>query len=617
MDDARLMLAERMGFHRQYYDQAGGFHEIGVDSAVALLAGLGIAATTEAEARDQMAALGDDLPWDVSFNAGTSPWVDIGDAEWQITLESGEMIEGRGGHTLPPMPLGIHRLVAGARRITLFSAPPHLPLPERGWGLMTPLYALSEKGVGSYDELTDLAQRMGEKGAAFLGVNPVHAGFPTSDLFVSPYAPSHRRRLNVLHVPTKTGRAGPKVDYTKDAPVRLRALRREFEKKRMTPAFMGFLAAEGAPLETFALHQALSDIHGPLWCDWPEELRWPQSAAAQAARAELRDEILFHSWLQWRAHEGLSEAQAEAKAAGMRHGLYLDLAVGTHPYGAETWEDAAHFARGVSLGAPPDAFARGGQNWRISPFNPLTLRNNSYSALSETFARQFQYGGVLRIDHILGFERAFWVPDDVPGSYLTMPRDPMLSVVRIEAARAGGVVVGEDLGNLPEGLRGALKGCGILGCRLALFETEPGEAPRFKPAASYDEAAIASFSTHDLPTWKGWRSGADLKARAKVSGRAPDPVDLDTRAQEVAAFDQVLPEGEVNEAGLHRFLAQTPSRLVALQSEVILGMEDQPNLPGTYLEYPNWRLRLSGTVEKLSENNVIETAAQIMRDENR
>ncbi|SFJ07237.1 4-alpha-glucanotransferase [Celeribacter neptunius] len=633
MTDLRLELAYARGIHAEYYDQMGVHHVTPVDTAVALLKAMGIAAETEDQARTHLAAGDGHLPWDIVFEAGTAPWLDIGDSAWVLTREDGTVIEGQGAGSLPELPLGIHRLVAELpdrqQRITLLAAPVTIPLPKRGWGMTAPLYALSKAGIGAYGDLLPLVKSLGAKGGGFLGMNPVHAGFPADPGMFSPYSPSHRRRLNILHLDTRTGRTGPLVDHRHEAPLRLAALRKEFDAHAFAPAFLDYLQAEGRSLETFALHQALSDIHGPSWSTWPEELQHPDSPAAEAARAELREEILFHSWLQWKAETALAEVQAEAIAAGMSHGLYLDLAVGTHPHGAETWEDRDSFAFGASLGAPPDAFSADGQNWGLAPFNPIALRDSAYAALSETFARQLKVAGMLRVDHILGFERTFWVPESagekLPGSYVTMPRDSMLAVARIEAARAGGganggnggIIIGEDLGNIPDGLRGALAGAGVLGCRVAMFERWNWQDPEFKPAEAYDEAAIASFSTHDLPTWQGWRQGADITARRKAGGIKADQEDheLAHRAREVAAIDRLLPDP--GQDALHDFLAKTPSRLVAVQAEVILGMVDQQNLPGTTEEYPNWRLRLPEDSTALACDEMLERVATIMRQNDR
>lgn len=610
--DARLRLAHRMGVLPGFHDLTGQWRDTSVDSAVALLAAMGLAVPAEPEAQAALDAHADLLPRDVICEAGRSP--DLAPAQWQLTYEDGAQTEGAG--PLPELPLGIHRLRADGQDYTLLAAPPALPEPARCWGLIAPLYGISARGIGSYDDLAALAQGMAGQGAGFLGINPVHAGFPTVPGLFSPYTPSHRRRLNVIHIAAGPGTPGELVDYARDIPVRMAALR--VEHAATAPEDAGFLDwqdGQGESLQRFALHQALSAQHGAFWGDWPATLASPDTPAAIAARAELADEMRFHAWLQYRAETALAAAGQAARAAGMAHGLYLDLAVGTHPYGAETWEDRASFAFGASLGAPPDAFSADGQNWGLAPFSPLGLRAQAYAPLAETLRRQLQFAGALRIDHILGFERAYWVPDAAPGAYVAMPRDAMLAVVRIEAARAGhAVVVGEDLGNIPDGLRAALAGAGVLGCRVAMFEREGWHPPQFRPAEGYDRAAIASFSTHDLPTWRGWRQGSDIAARAAISGTDPAP-QIAERGVEVAALDQLLPDPGMD--ALHGFLAATPACLVAVQAEVLLDLTDQPNLPGTTVEYPNWQLRLPVPAAEFAALPAVARTASIMRDNQR
>ena len=613
MTDARLILAEAMGVLPGFHDTTGAWRQTGVESAVALLAAMGIAAPTAPEAQALLDSPGAHPPAEAICEAGRAPDLDFGETPWRRTSEDGRQAEGRG--PLPELPLGIHRLRAGGRDLTLLAAPPRLPQPARCWGLIAPLYGISASGIGSYDDLGLLAAGMAGQGAAFLGINPVHAGFPTVPGLFSPYTPSHRRRLNVIHLAAGQGTPGPLVDYARDIPARMAALAAGYAAFAGDTRFDAWQAAQGESLQRFALHQALSARHGAFWGDWPATLASPETPAAIAARSELAGEMRFHAWLQWRAETALADAGRAARDAGMRHGLYLDLAVGTHPFGAETWEDRASFAFGASLGAPPDAFSAEGQNWGLAPFNPLHLRATGYAALAETLRRQLQFAGVLRIDHILGFERAYWVPDAAPGAYVRMPRDAMLAVVRIEAARAGNaVVVGEDLGNIPEGLYGALSGSGILGCRVAMFERESWHPPVFRPAERYDAEAIASFSTHDLATWTGWRQGADIAARARIAGQdAGGP--LHERAAEVAALDRLLPDA--GQDALHAFLAATPSRLVAVQAEIVLDMADQPNLPGTVTEYPNWQLRLPVAAADFPALPAVARTAAIMRDHER
>ncbi|SLN38035.1 4-alpha-glucanotransferase [Roseivivax jejudonensis] len=626
MTEATARLAERAGILPAYTDVTGRTRDTAPETAAALLSAMGLP-ENEAGAAAHLAALRErHLPeWQVT-EADRVPDLQP-PGPWSLTFEDGRTTEGTGA--LPVLPLGRHRLDAGGETCWLLAAPRTLPLPARGWGLMAPLYGLrppERGGLGDYADLADLARGLGPHGAGFLGLNPVHAGFPTDPGAASPYTPSHRRRLSTLHV--ATGRASPpadtRIDYAKLIPAQEAALDDAFEAFRAAggdPAFDAWRAAEGHALDRFALHQALSERHGPTWDDWPAELHDPDGAAARAARAELAPRIDRHAWAQWQAEVQLTAAQDAARAAGMAHGLYLDLAVGTHPHGAETWEDPSSFATGAALGAPPDAFAADGQNWHLAPFNPRTLVATGFAALAETLARQLRLSGLLRIDHVLGFDRAFWVPEDAPGAYVRMPRDAMLAVARIEAARAGATIVGEDLGNIPEGLGHALEDSGILGCRLAMFERGPDGEPR--APGDYPEAVVASFSTHDLPTWRGWRAGRDIDARAALGHVGPDAA-ADAhrqRAEDVAALDRVtarcstLP-GDAPDR-LHAHLGASAARLVAVQAETVLEMDDQPNLPGTVTEYPNWRQRLSEGPADLAAERRLAAAARTMTDSGR
>lgn len=633
MTDTLSALAARMGVVPAYTDQTGRYRVTSPDSQRALLAAMGVDTASESAMRDRLAAetpRPGALPrWHVA-RVGSRP--DLGladDAAWHILREDGRSHEGRGPR-LPVLPLGRHRLEVGREACTLLMAPARLPLPPRSWGLIVPLAGLrtaAEGGIGDYADLGRLAEGLAPGGAAFLGINPVHAGFPTDPTAFSPYTPSHRRRLSSLHIPVEHVRSRTKlIDYATDIPARMASLEQEFaraEAMTQSAAFDTYCAQEGDPLTRFALHQALSERHGPYWHTWPVELQDPNSPAVAEAATTLRDRVRFHTWLQWRAETELDEAAHRARAAGMGLGLYLDLAVGTHPHGAETWEDRGSFAFGASLGAPPDAFSEGGQNWSLAPFNPHALIEGDFAALAETLRRQLRFSGMLRIDHILGFDRAFWVPDVAEGAYVQLPLDAMLAVVRIEAARAGAVVVGEDLGNIPDGLQRALVRSGILGCRLTIFEQTGRRTRRFRKPSGYAQAAIASFSTHDLPTWKGWRVAREVTAREErglMDAEASARAQMDRRA-EVAALDTATatfsaapPEAT---ARLHSHLAAAGSRLVAVQIENVLEMIDQPNLPGTTTQYPNWQQRLPlGIDEIINDPRLIEVAA-IMKDNER
>ncbi|NKX43774.1 4-alpha-glucanotransferase [Roseicyclus persicicus] len=619
MSDPIGALAAALGILPRYTDQMGGVRETSRDTALALIAALGVDAGTETQAADRLAALqageaARTLPRHIVTTPGRPTRLPADPGDWALLREDGSETEGR-GPDLPALPLGLHVLRAGGQETTLLTAPPALPLPPRGWGMTAPLWGLAgpdRPGFGDYDDLRRTGVALAASGAGFLGINPIHAGFPTEAGWASPYSPSHRRRLNPLHIATGPGvAAGPLVDYAAEIPAKRAALRALYAGATDSPGFDLWVAMEGPDLTRFAAHQALSERHGPFWTDWPARLQDPTTAVAGVPP----DEIRYHAWLQWMAHSQLTLAQMGLTAAGMRHGLYLDLAVGTHPAGAETWTDRESFAAGVSLGAPPDALGPEGQTWTLAPLNPLTLAAGHYRTLAQTIRQPLRYARLLRIDHILGFDRAFWVPPGLPGAYVRMPRDAMLAVVRIEAARAGATIVGEDLGNIPDGLQGALAEAGILGCRLMQFERDG--AGRATPPEGYPALTLASFGTHDLPTMAGWADGGDIRARHGI-GRIGAEVaarELAQRAREGQALAEAA--GGADAGALHGVLARTGSTLVAVQAEDVLGVAEQTNLPGTIDDYPNWRRKLPVAGPALARDPRLHAVAAQMRDAGR
>jgi 4-alpha-glucanotransferase len=632
MSETLRALARQAGVVPSYTDQTKRRRVTRLASMRALLRAMGLPGETEAEAAETLAALRAEegarsLPqWSV-VEAEVAPKGLLPDGcTWALTLEDGTTREGR-GDTLPALPLGLHGLSVGSSTCTLISAPPRLPLPPRCWGVMLPLHALRPAevgGLGDYDDLAMVAGGLGLRGADFVGLNPIHAGFWGDPGAFSPYTPSHRRRLSTFHLPQGEPfeNTGTLIDYAREIPLRRASLEgqyRIFLERGGSPKFDAFRGGEGESLERFCLHQALSDRHGPYWNTWPEALQDPTSSVVQSAKAELADSMAFHAWAQWRAGLELGQADEDARDGGMAVGLYLDLAVGTHPHGAETWEDRDSFARGASLGAPPDAFSADGQSWGLAPFNPRTLIAEGFRPLAETLRCQMALSGAVRIDHILGFDRAFWVPDDgAPGAYVQMPRDAMLAVVRMEAARAGAVVVGEDLGNVPRGLRRALEASGILGCRVMLFERARGEPPEFRDPVRYPARSIASFSTHDLPTWRGWRAGHEIDARLATGDIEQDFANAEhaRRKVEVAAFDAMTAAYGAGEATspdrMHAALGASRSTMAMVQVENVLGIEAQPNLPGTVDSYPNWRQRLPVGADGLARTEAMVRTADVM-----
>lgn len=630
-------LAHHVGIYDDYWDQKGTKRVTGPATDHALLAAMGLAAETDAEAEATLDALRKEdaaraLPrWLILETDQDSTHTLSHDvALARLLLEDGteRAIAIDTPLTLPGMPLGIHVLDLDGTETTLLVGPRALPLPDPDWGVTLPLYGLrtvEEGGVGDFDDLRTAVTALGAQGASFVGLNPVHAGFPTDIGSTSPYSPSHRRRLNATHLAVPGERLSVGDDLI-DYPAYVAA-----HRTAMNEAFSGFEAAGGDPrfdtwiyesgesLERFATHQALSDVHGPYWCNWPRVFHDATSEQVTAFRAANPAAIRFHAWLQWQAEQQLGAVAETADTTGMRFGLYLDLAVGTHPHGAETWSEGDSFAPGVSLGAPPDAFSPDGQVWALSPFNPLTLVAKHFRPLAETLRRQMRFAKLLRIDHVLGFERAFWVPTeaDAPGTYVVMPREAMLAVVRIEAARAGATVIGEDLGNVPDGLQDSMVSAGILGCRLVMFE-QPEHAV-FRSPEEYTETALASFGSHDVPTWAGWRLASDVDVRHELGYLSDEDYDnaLNWRRDEVAGFDALAGSDGPDPDPMHRFLGSTRSRLVALQIEDILGVVPQANLPGTVNTHPNWRRRLPVSASALDGHPAVARAASIMKETGR
>ena len=619
MSEALARLAAAAGLIPVYHDVAGGRHEAPPESLRAALAALDLPAATPAEAADSLAHLTEApaLPPVLVAEAGRPLPLPV-PGDWQLAREDGTAAEGRG--PLPALPTGYHRVAVGAAEATVIAAPARLPLPPRGWGVTLPLYGLwrgRPAGMGSFDDLAAAGEGLAAQGAGFVGLNPVHAGFPGAPDAFSPYAPSSRARLNALHAVGGGAAEGPLVDYAAEIPARLAALEAEwaaFAAAGGSPAFDAWRAAEDDGLHRFALHQALSEALGPWWTDWPAAFRHPDAADVAAFAARHPDRIAHHAWRQWRAETALAAVQRRLRAAGMRHGLYLDLAVGTHPAGAETWADPGLYARGISIGAPPDPFAPQGQVWGLVPMRPDRLLAAGMAPFAAILRRLLRHAGMLRIDHILGFERSFWVPEGLPGLYIAMPREALLAVVRLEAARAGAVIVGEDLGNIPEGLRARLAEAGLLGCRVAMFERDWEGSGAFRPAGDWPEAVLASFATHDLPSWRGWRRGRDIAWRRRLGLIAPAAARAARAARraEVAAFAALSGAEGPDALPMHCLLAATPSRLVAVQIEDMLEVKEQANLPGTIHEHPNWRRRLPVAADALAEDPRIARTAAAM-----
>ncbi|CAN5515472.1 hypothetical protein BH23ACT9_BH23ACT9_30900 [soil metagenome] len=500
------------------------------------------------------------------------------------------------------------------------------------------LYALRSGkswGIGDLADLALLADHAGrEHGADFILLNPLHAATPVLPQEPSPYYPSSRRAWNPLYLRPEhcdgwgaaegedaqrlrelrgQGRALSDSELIdRDAAFRckdeaLRICAAQPLAVDRQAAFTAFCAEGGEALIGLATAFALARRHGPQIGDWPQDLRDRQPAAVRDATAELEEEIRYQRWLQWQADVQLAAAQRAAGEAGMAIGVLTDLAVGVDAQGADGWALADDLARGVTVGAPPDALAPRGQDWRLPPLRPDRLAATGYRAFRELVGGNLRHAGGLRIDHVMGLFRLFWIPEGAEatdGTYVRYDGEAMLAALALEADRAGGIVIGEDLGTVEDGVRGAMAEAGVLGSAVFWFEQpEDGADERPARAAEYRRLALTSVTTHDLPTVAGWATGEPARVRAATGQLAGTAAEEQARAAEErrTLTDLLVAEGVLDDRSrsdadalvdaVHAFVARTPSLLVSAAPADAIGDLRQPNLPGTDGDtYPNWRL---------------------------
>ncbi|MDQ0990948.1 4-alpha-glucanotransferase [Streptomyces sp. V3I7] len=580
------------------------------------------------------------------------------------------------------LPPGVHSLTATApdgrtADAHLIVAPDRLPgCPERSYGLLVQLYSLLSRrswGMGDLGDLAELAAWAGRTaGAGFVQVNPLHAavpGTPAAPTDPSPYRPSSRRfpdpvHLRIENIPefahvedrervrTLLERAerlrGAVLD--KDALIDRDAvgeLKREaLELVRQVPlgpgrqaAYDAFRAEQGQALEDHATWCALAEAHGADRSRWPEGLRDPRSPETARARDELSDRVDFHSWLAWLTDSQLTAAQRAAREAGMPVGIVHDLAVGVHPGGADAWAQADHFAAGMSVGAPPDAFNAHGQDWGLPPWRPDRLAESGYAPYRGLLRALFRYAGALRIDHVMGLFRLWWVPQGQPpteGTYVRYDAEAMLALLVLEASRAGSLVIGEDLGTVEPGVREALQRRGVLGTSVLWFERDwEGDGRPLAPE-HWRADCLATATTHDLPPTAARLTGDHVELRDGL-GLLAHPVE-EERAAAAADTGEWLTllarlgllqgaSGERPSAGeeaeiqaVHRFLLRTPARMIGVWLPDGTGDRRPQNLPGTWDQYPNWRLPIADadgrpvTLEDLTASPRLRALLDVLRE---
>ena len=702
---ALQQLAERAGIIAEYVDQSGKETRRTTDETrVRLLHILGIDASSERAVRDALERMDEmerrpiqpvrvissadypslaiSLP---SQRSGASAWeLEIEREDGKVHRERGHAADGQScdvplGKTA--LPEGYHRLRlrvnggAGDHDLEqrLIIVPPHCPparkrAGDRGvFGITANLYTIRSArnwGIGDLSDLEVLLAWAGERGAAFVGVNPLHA-LRNRGMDVSPYSPVSRIYRNVAYIdveripemeasdearslvgsqPLATElarlRATDAVEYERVMAVKrpvLESLHRAFRSRLDDASFSrgatyrSYLQEQGTPLVQFATFLALQEhferVDGCVeWRKWPAAYQDPSSPEVRAFRHENASAIDLHMYLQFVLDEQLAAASKRGRESGLGIGLYQDLAIGSSPNGSDAWLMRDLFVEGASVGAPPDDYSKEGQNWGLPPLHPHRLRDSGYEYWIELVRSSLRHSGALRIDHVMGLFRQFWVPDGCSGSdgaYVRFPSEDLLGILALEATRAGALVVGEDLGTVPPEVPPALERWQILSSRVLYFEREQDGG--FKPSATYDYRSLATANTHDMATLAGYWSGRDIELREHVGmidGEDERRKAEDQRRDELHKLvarlrhEGLLPdhadsppsELEVRRA-VHEFLCRSPAALVGLSLDDLVGETDPVNVPGvTGDRFPSWTRRLKPTLESIIADEDVRRA---------
>ena len=679
-EDAVRELATAYGVAVDYWDWQGQHVLVAVDTMVAVLAALGVDASTEDAARAAVGAKADEawrrmLPpvlvtrqgWRTTFDVhvpegwAVDVWVELETGEHRGGVDQhdnwdpprtvdGELV-GEATFAIPgDLPLGYHWVHAhsGDRqaRMSLVVTPHWVGMParlgeRRVWGLATQLYSVRSAGSWGTGDLTDLTD-LGvwaavEHGADYVLVNPLHAAEPVAPMEPSPYLPTTRRFGNPMYVrperiPEHAGltpadraslhalheKAGDpladRIDRDTAWSAKRAALHKIFEVRPSAGrdlAFEGYRRREGSGLDDYASWAAIAEVHGADTLAWPAELRHPELPAVARFREEHAEEVEFHQWLQWVLDEQLAATQLELRRSGMGLGVMTDLAVGVHWSGADAWSLQETYAAGVTVGAPPDPYNQNGQDWQQPPWRPDRLAATAYEPFRRLVAAALRNAGGLRVDHVIGLFRLWWIPKGAgptAGTYVRYDHEAMIGILALEAYRADAVVVGEDLGTVEPWVRTYLAERGILGTSILWFEmdhSDMGGGGGPLAAERWREWCLASVTTHDLPPSAGYLAGDHVRLRDSLgllTRSVEEELAVDT-VERQAWLDELRRVGLLSADGadvegtvqaLHAYLGRTPSRLRCVALTDAVGDRRTQNQPGTIDEYPNWRVPLSG-----------------------
>jgi 4-alpha-glucanotransferase len=664
-DEVLRDLARRAGIAVEWQDYAGRPQIVSPPVLRRVLAALGLPADTSRELSASRRLLTkrsslSDLPPLVTAVAGRPTRLDVGGNEAQpaeLVLERGgtrqvALLPARGRLRVPAIAeIGYHRLRMEDREIVLAVSPARCRSIEdvvpdaRLWGLAAQLYGLShpgDVGIGDLAGAADLARVAGAKGADAIALSPMHALYAADPARFGPYAPSSRLFLNPLHAAPElvfgpaagVDAALPNglIDWPEASGAKYDLLRKVFDSFLDGPDWDGALGADfgrfradgGALLHEHACFEALQAARMPQreWREWPSDLRDPRGPAVAFFAASQPDEILFHQFLQWISDRSLAAAQDVARQAGMRIGLIGDLAVGMDPAGSHAWGRQSDILLGLTIGAPPDLLNPRGQDWGLTGFSPRAMEANGFAPFLATLRAAMRHVGGIRVDHAMGLARLWLIPEGASpaeGAYLNFPVSDLLRLLALESVRHNVVVIGEDLGTVPEGFHDMLEQSGIHGMRVLWFERDAQTG--FVPPRGWGSTDVAMTSTHDLPTVAGWWKGIDIDVRHE-HGRLGEGVDPDAVRREReqdrprlwnAFVREHVGEGPVPEPedtdrvvdAAVRFIAKTEVPLSLIPLEDLLGQEEQPNLPGTVTEHPNWRRRLPVAADSVLEGEAV------------
>ncbi|MET4386306.1 4-alpha-glucanotransferase [Bradyrhizobium sp. F1.4.3] len=560
---------------------------------------------------------------------------------WKVTANGNLIAQGE---TREPviawpagLPLGYHRLTltdaAGATEEVPMIVAPERAFGgdfDRGWLLAVQLYSIRSNrnwGIGDFTDLADLVRLAKQLGADGVGLNPLHVLFDNQPSDCSPYSPNSRLFLNPLYIDVEAIpeysadlvpdaakvaarlREGDRVPYADMAALKWLGLRAAFDSFVTTASgvrrnqFDAFRAARAPLLSRFACFEVLRHRFVGPWWEWPPEWQQPdETKCAELRNGRDKRNVEFVEFVQWTADAQLHAAKKLAGQLGMRVGLYLDVAVGVQSNGFDAWNEQMAISRHLAVGAPPDVLNTVGQDWGLAGFNAGGLEAQSFVPFADMLAASMRHAGAIRLDHVLGLKRLYLVPSGFRpdnGAYVQMPFEALLGAVAQESAAHKCIVIGEDLGTVPEGFRETMQDFGIWSYLVMMFERD--DAGHFRNVDYYRPNALVTLNTHDLSTYAGWRSFSDLKMKLSLG---LDPGESDqARWDALGLLDEILRQNGISANDLYSvlaFLSRTPSRLLAVSLEDLLGVIDQPNIPGTIDEHPNWRQRLPVALDKIA-----------------